>query len=735
MNKLIATIAVLAVAVLAMPARAQVSTNPNNTIVRFDVNTEGTTFGTIDLELFDQEKPETVKNFLLYVYSGVYSNLMIHRAVSNFVIQAGNVRLKDPKSTAAFTSFIPGRDYGEITNEYSVGATLSNVFGTIAMARAGGQTNSASADWFINLKDNTDLDTVDGGFTVFGRVINTTGPATGTNVLNYFRGISNIAPFTVTFDPFNFFSELPYSAPRYVYSTNVTTNVTTVTTNLALQIRDYFTVNASIIRGAARDRFKPKVTLQHPTPRDRVTTNSTLTISGTAKDNMEVARILVNSPTKIIASGAETWAQELTLTPGTNVISVTSLDRFGNESRPQTRRIFYHVPKAIALTNSGAGSIVGITNGQMLDIGRNYTVTAKPDKGNFFASWAGSRVSPFMKLTFMMSEGFNLTALFSTNYFPALRGTYEGLITTATGSPRSAGRITLRLNANGSYTGKLQPLTGNYPIHGQFAFTHDSTITGARGTNSLWLYMHLYTNGVPRIEGAYSDNRESGRVVMYRSEQQDIADIPAGPFTFTISPSTNSAVGDGFGLGTANLDAAGNITIAGSLQNGASIDHGARLVAGSHFPMFLRWSPREAFLGWMEFDTNHSGFFGTAQWVTESSTNEVEMGLVTGSRYTAPEAGQSPLGWTTGTVTLSGDDLASPIDIGATFNGTTLNAAPNTIELHFDPVTTDGRIAGSFVHPVTGLATPIQAALLQNSNMAAGYFLSTNRNGAVRIRQ
>jgi hypothetical protein len=53
-----------------------------------------------------------------------------------------------------------------VTNEPG----LSNLRGTVAMARVGGQTNSATSQWFINLADNTSLDNVDGGFTVFARV-------------------------------------------------------------------------------------------------------------------------------------------------------------------------------------------------------------------------------------------------------------------------------------------------------------------------------------------------------------------------------------------------------------------------------------------------------------------------------------------------------------------------------------------------------------------------------------
>jgi len=117
--------------------------------VRFDVSTGGTNFGSFDLELFDQEKPQTVQNFLTYVYNGVYSNLVLNRFEPNFVIQAGRVTVTNPASTAVFDSYVPGRNYGPIPNEYSIGPELSNDYGTIAMARIGGQTNSAAAEWFF----------------------------------------------------------------------------------------------------------------------------------------------------------------------------------------------------------------------------------------------------------------------------------------------------------------------------------------------------------------------------------------------------------------------------------------------------------------------------------------------------------------------------------------------------------------------------------------------------------
>ncbi len=127
-----------------------------------------TSIGDIEIELYDEDKPVTVTNFLYYVKKGYTNDMFIHRFVPNFVIQGGLSYVAN-RQTSPSLQYIPTRP--AIVNEYSVGRTFSNTNGTIAMARVGGVVNSATSQWFINLGDNSGLDNVDGGFTVFGRTI------------------------------------------------------------------------------------------------------------------------------------------------------------------------------------------------------------------------------------------------------------------------------------------------------------------------------------------------------------------------------------------------------------------------------------------------------------------------------------------------------------------------------------------------------------------------------------
>ncbi|HKI68053.1 MAG TPA: peptidylprolyl isomerase [Verrucomicrobiae bacterium] len=132
-----------------------------------------TAFGDIEVELYDQDKPATVQNFLNYVKSGRYQNEFAHRLVPGFVLQGGGF-------TLITNTITPVPTFSPITNEFGVGRKFSNVYGTIAMAKLGGDTNSATSQWYFNLANNTGLDAPDTNdfFVVFGHVI------AGTNVLN-----------------------------------------------------------------------------------------------------------------------------------------------------------------------------------------------------------------------------------------------------------------------------------------------------------------------------------------------------------------------------------------------------------------------------------------------------------------------------------------------------------------------------------------------------------------------
>ncbi len=122
-----------------------------------------TSMGDIELELYPDKAPITVENFLTYVKEGFYDGLIFHRVIKNFMIQGGGFDKNGKYKPAT---------HPPIKNEATNG--LSNKTGTIAMARTN-QINSATSQFFINVKDNLFLDHADNGarygYAVFGKVI------------------------------------------------------------------------------------------------------------------------------------------------------------------------------------------------------------------------------------------------------------------------------------------------------------------------------------------------------------------------------------------------------------------------------------------------------------------------------------------------------------------------------------------------------------------------------------
>lgn len=121
-----------------------------------------TTQGNMDFILFNTATPATVTNFMSYVNAGRYTDVVFHRSMAGFVIQGGGF-----KGTGVGSNFTSVLTNPAVVNEPGV----ANVYGTVSMAKLGGDPNSATNQFFVSLGDNrANLDYQNGGFTVFGRV-------------------------------------------------------------------------------------------------------------------------------------------------------------------------------------------------------------------------------------------------------------------------------------------------------------------------------------------------------------------------------------------------------------------------------------------------------------------------------------------------------------------------------------------------------------------------------------
>ena len=150
-----ASLAFAAMFSVAISASAQVAPR-----VRF-----ATSAGEIVVEVYPDKAPKTVENFLQYVRDKHYNGTVFHRVIDNFMIQGGGFDTNFVQKPTRAPVLHEGR-------EALARGGPKNVAGTLAMARTS-DPNSATAQFFINVKDNAFLDPTaqEYGYTVFGRVV------------------------------------------------------------------------------------------------------------------------------------------------------------------------------------------------------------------------------------------------------------------------------------------------------------------------------------------------------------------------------------------------------------------------------------------------------------------------------------------------------------------------------------------------------------------------------------
>jgi cyclophilin family peptidyl-prolyl cis-trans isomerase len=163
-RRLATRLALVAAAALGLPAYAQ-GPAPAAVAPRVKLTT---TAGDIVVEVYPDKAPKTVENFLQYVRDKHYDGTIFHRVIDNFMIQGGGFDTRYAQKPTRAPIPHEGR-------EALAKGGPRNVTGTIAMARTM-DPNSASAQFFINVKDNAFLDhtapTMQGyGYTVFGKVV------------------------------------------------------------------------------------------------------------------------------------------------------------------------------------------------------------------------------------------------------------------------------------------------------------------------------------------------------------------------------------------------------------------------------------------------------------------------------------------------------------------------------------------------------------------------------------
>lgn len=497
----------------------------------------------------------------------------------------------------------------------------------------------------------------------------------------------------------------------------------------------------------------PTVTITSPAANARLFLASA-NVTGTAHDDVQVhhveyqVRNLSGTSSWKTAIDTINWTAPVDFVAGTNIITVRSIGFGGQTSLPVSRTVFFVVTNQLTMAKTGMGTFTPNLNGKFLEVGRPYTVTAIASNNWLFSNWSGSVNSTNAALTFVMQSNMFLQANFVTNPFLPQVGVYNGLFHEADAVRMgSAGFITFTLAKPGTYSGRLYLDGLVYVLSGRFGLNGQSHLVVPRfRTNSVTVDMGL-TFGSDAIEGQVSNGTWASGLGVYRNPFNAINNKAtgfAGKYTVVIpgaSDPTTAPAGDS--VATVTIDLGGIVHATGTLADGTPFSQTVGIDRNGDWPLFVPlYANKGLLLADAYFNTPPGSVAaGQATWIkppmrTSYYSNGFTLNTsLTGSSFVTPSNGVRILSFTNGTLTLSGANLpftiSNPVVLNA--NNTMTVMGTNGTVVVFNKVT--GSMSGShFIDPVKKTAVPINAVVLQNQNVARGFFRGTNQTGAVLLQ-
>lgn len=347
------------------------------------------------------------------------------------------------------------------------------------------------------------------------------------------------------------------------------------------------------------DTKRPTVAVKNSPPQFARLTAPGISLDGTASDDIGLDKVVVQvngSPTQT-AVGTTSWHAEVVLAPGNNIVRVTSVDLAGNTSLPVTRYYTYVATTPLVVQLSGAGTVTPDLNGRALEIGKVYTLTARPNAGHLFAGWTGPANTNNARLSFQMESNLVLVAHFAPNPFPALAGTYGGLFSNPNAAfPATSGAFDLQLGNVGAFSGKVIMNGASYPFHGQVGSGGNVTVPVLRPTLApLALTLHL-DSAKNTIDGTGTDGNSEFALL---AERRVTKTSLQGQRSFVL----RRAAADGGALvstGLLSVSGSGNVRISGRLVDGRSYSSSATLSSEGNIPFYAAFGQgSEMMIGWM----------------------------------------------------------------------------------------------------------------------------------------
>jgi hypothetical protein len=488
-----------------------------------------------------------------------------------------------------------------------------------------------------------------------------------------------------------------------------------------------YSLESGNIRGAA-DFTPPTAVISTPAGNFQTTNGIIPLLSGQASDNVALSSVYLvvnydmNDPIALagpfdpmMSLKSAGWGlTNLDLSTlalpgsyGTNTLQVYATDSSGNVSSPATRNVLWAHPVILNLpTTNQYGTVTGLRNGQTVNVGEGYAVTANPatNHGYVFENWTDSQgnvLSVTPSFNFMPGLDGTLIANFVTNPYVALKGNYTGLFYDMVNgvAPASAGYVTVSVTALGACSAKFYLGTSNFTVNGPFLFPYDvaqgdsnnfanfSVNLNSNTTLYITLLLNMDTNladpGAGVITGSiYANGYDSYQIMPMPgwtatlsaelSKYVSSTNTTPGLYNLAIAPlgSDPSQAPGGYGYGSATLSASGAVNLVLNLADGSpTVSFNSAVAQDGTFPFFNPlYGGKGIILGWLQFTNDPAnladveganvawvklpaagrfytnGFSSLPTGSTPFDTFTPGFAFpVTGSRYVAPRAGTNIL--------------------------------------------------------------------------------------------
>jgi hypothetical protein len=514
------------------------------------------------------------------------------------------------------------------------------------------------------------------------------------------------------------------------------------------------------------DLTKPAVTITAPTAGARIT-NLPFTVTGKASDAGGVSFVeyrienVAGTNDWTPADGTTNWTANVDgLVPGLNTLRIRAYDTAGNYASNGVTRSFTFVmvsPIRLGQDGDGTGIITGASDGQFLDVGRTYTITAVPlpAKSSLFLRWEGSIETNTPKLTFTMRTNLSLYAIFKINPFPPLKGPYNGFVSESGPTPRfeTVGNFTATLTDLGAFTAKLILGRNVHPLSGRFdPDGYATNIIQRPGLNPLTVLL-VASDGF--INGSVTDGNWFSNLAAERAAVGGVTNSPPAPGRYRVLFTSNyqdpASAPNGTSYATATVDALGRVNLVATLADGTVFSQGTLLSQSQRFPMFSRLYGGAGLAGgWVGvpqdfFVTFGDGGYGIWYKSPFPGTRFYTNGFAAGfnflvTRYVASAVPSTPFLGTPPDVSYSGGQVVfSGGNIGPSFTNVVRVDPGNKI---VNLGTTDGRTnrltlaynlsGGNFSGTVTVPGTV--RSISYKGSLTGGFFLGSNECGRVLLQ-